>query len=984
MFLLFSLKKYYFFSVIFDFNNSVFFELYITLYWFWFKSMSQFEFWFYDTDLNPLSFLKYNTSRRYKGNLDLFWFKFHRIIQSVERFNTFDLNFLRSFRSPFFYKAKSFLNYHYHNLYFYFDRFWLFFYFLSFYFIFFLFYFFSTNFKTALYRSTPNSVEYLWKDLRNKKSLFYTLEYQMDSRIFFAEKVTFGFNISKYLNKKLGIKFSDIFVDTFSDIFVKSTFIKVLTSIVNYFLKRSKPIGMFSLYLSWDQFLKNRFLYYFNRSLRFSFLYNRNNRELQDTFILNFRKLTEESIILGLSYIPFRKRLFKAKNLLFLSYRPDIAQTELSTARNPLYFFKIWKFSEYFLNLKGKPSFFKFNFRTRALKQSSFFRLPGVFSWYQNRLVTLNIAKLRILHKNKAERRFWLWSMYKLDKYLDIFMAYHPLKQLKDAGMFVDDFYYSSSSKDLRNAKYLNIYNYYLPLMFSANFTFFNFYKKVKYISDLPDFFYYIDDPFYENFFFNLLVAPRTFYIFLNHCMRTKIPYIGRLAKLQIHLNGDMWAVDKQWNHIMERDSYCHRYLFDFFYFLEQSYNWYWLPDWMYHKSSVFNYHNFNDAFSKYYNYYSERESFGLDFRFWNLQSSDEFYIMRPDEAEEQEDDIEYYEDDLIFIYWLFIPFFSTSFISFYVYSSGFDIQDEDSFSDYLFFYQYFFDNFIVNFYFPILEVIYVWFDYFINSETSWGTEIPTINFDEINFLRTNITDFTHYATPSHMLDYLVEMEENDQIENDPACKVDSINFSIFFFKKWFFDDYKYVVPYIDIFDEYSFFSRYTYHPESFIYYDSRFHYNKYPFSFYIYNSSEWSIHNKNNNFIDVIFSGPLYYLSVLSSIGFGRWEIGFPFKHENLRECFPLISFFISFFDYAKHIYFYFFYVGLSFIVNFNLFFYNVLLLDDFSLLFIVFVIILIFFFFKKKNYVFSKRVKNLNYDTVLQLKFFLGLKRKLRDLYK
>jgi hypothetical protein len=227
-------------------------------------------------------------------------------------------------------------------------------------------------------------------------------------------------------------------------------------------------------------------------------------------------------------------------------------------------------------------------------------------------------------------------------------------------------------------------------------------------------------------------------------------------------------------------------------------------------------------------------------------------------------------------------------------------------------------------------------------------------------------------------------MEENDQIENDPACNVDSITFSILFFKKWFFDDYKYIVPYIDIFDEYSFFSRYTYYPESFIYYDSRFHYNKYPFSFYIYNSSEWAIYNKGNNFIDVIFSGPLYYLSVLSSIGFGRWEIGFPFKHENLRESFPLITLLISFFDYASHIYSYFFYAGLSFFVNFNLFFYNVLCFDEFSLLIILIISITFIFFFKNRGYVLSKRVKNLNYDSVLQLKFYLRLKRRLRDLYK
>jgi hypothetical protein len=64
--------------------------------------------------------------------------------------------------------------------------------------------------------------------------------------------------------------------------------------------------------------------------------------------------------------------------------------------------------------------------------------------------------------------------------------------------------------------------------------------------------------------------------MFLDHCMRTKIPHISRLAKLQIHQNGDMWPVDKQWNHIMERDSSCHKYLFDFFYFLEKNYNWFW------------------------------------------------------------------------------------------------------------------------------------------------------------------------------------------------------------------------------------------------------------------------------------------------------------------------------------------------------------------------------------------------------------------------
>jgi hypothetical protein len=86
--------------------------------------------------------------------------------------------------------------------------------------------------------------------LRNKKSLFYTLEYQMDSRIFFAEKVDFSFNISKYLNRKLNINFSDIFVDSFPDIFVRNSFIKFLTSILNYLFNRSTPIGMFSLYLS--------------------------------------------------------------------------------------------------------------------------------------------------------------------------------------------------------------------------------------------------------------------------------------------------------------------------------------------------------------------------------------------------------------------------------------------------------------------------------------------------------------------------------------------------------------------------------------------------------------------------------------------------------------------------------------------------------------------------------------------------------------
>jgi hypothetical protein len=34
------------------------------------------------------------------------------------------------------------------------------------------------------------------------------------------------------------------------------------------------------------------------------------------------------------------------------------------------------------------------------------------------------------------------------------------------------------------------------------------------------------------------------------------------------------------------------------------------------------------------------------------------------------------------------------------------------------------------------------------------------------------------------MLEYIVEMEENDQIEVDPTCDIDTITFSIFFFKK--------------------------------------------------------------------------------------------------------------------------------------------------------------------------------------------------------
>jgi hypothetical protein len=72
----------------------------------------------------------------------------------------------------------------------------------------------------------------------------------MDLRIFFAEKVNFGFNISKYLNKKLGIDFSDIFIDNFSDVFFRSTFVKNLIDIINYFLKRRIPTGSFSFYLS--------------------------------------------------------------------------------------------------------------------------------------------------------------------------------------------------------------------------------------------------------------------------------------------------------------------------------------------------------------------------------------------------------------------------------------------------------------------------------------------------------------------------------------------------------------------------------------------------------------------------------------------------------------------------------------------------------------------------------------------------------------
>jgi hypothetical protein len=72
----------------------------------------------------------------------------------------------------------------------------------------------------------------------------------MDLRIFFADKVNFGFNISKYLNKKLGIDFSNIFVDTFSDVFFRSSFVKNLIAIINYFLNRRIPTGTFSFYLS--------------------------------------------------------------------------------------------------------------------------------------------------------------------------------------------------------------------------------------------------------------------------------------------------------------------------------------------------------------------------------------------------------------------------------------------------------------------------------------------------------------------------------------------------------------------------------------------------------------------------------------------------------------------------------------------------------------------------------------------------------------
>ena len=982
MFFFYSLQKPYFFYILFDLNNFVFFELNFMIYWLWFKCMSQFEFLFYDTDWNPLVFFKYYKTARLKGSLDLFWFEFHREINSVERFTSPELIHFFSFRSSWFYKIKSLLKYHFHHFYFYFDKFFILFYFILFYFLFFIFYFFSNNFRSVFFHSNPNSVEYLWKDLRDKKSLFYTLEYQMDLRIFFSEKVDFGFNISKYLNKKLNIDFSDIFVDTFSDNFIESKIIKIW----NYVFNISKNTGMFSYTLSWDQFYKNQIIYYLNKSLRFSFIYNFQNRYLQNTFIFTFRKLPEDTSLLGLTNTFFRNRFFNAKHLLFLPYKPDVMETLFSTARNEFYFFKIWKFSEYFFNLKGKHSSFKSFFRLQKFQQFSFFKLPGVFSWYQNRLFNLNLAKLRILHKNNAERRFWLWSMYKLDIYLDIFMAYHPFSHLKDKGMFVDDFFYSSLSKKIRNYKSINIYNYYLPLLYSANFTFFNFYKKVNYISDLPDFFYFIDDPFYENFFFNLLVAPRTFYIFLNHCMRTKIPYLSRLAKLQVHLNGDMWPMESDWNQVMARDSYCHNYLFNFFYFFEKNYNWFWLPDWIYHKSSIFNYHNFNDAFSKYRDFYTHKEYFSLDFRFWESLDSDEFYIMRADdfEVEDNEDDLDYNEDDLIFIYWFFIPFFATSVIGFYTFSSGLDIHDEEVISEYSFIFFHFFDNFLPNYYFPFLDIFSEWVTYIVWGELGWGSEIPTLNtFDHFNFLRTTIEDITVFSEPMYIRESLTEMEEITQIESDPACHFDTFSVFVFSLKKWFFDDYKYFIPFIDIMDDYSFFFRYTSYPESFLYTDSRFYYNKFPISFYIYNNSEFILDNQKDSFIDFIFSGSLRYLSYISTWGFDRYESGFPFKLEMLRESFPLITYFIKFSYYFKYVYAYFFYAGLGFFINIHLFFYNVLCLDEIWLFFFI-LFFFVYFFNKHKKTIFSKSVKNTNYDTLFQLNFYLRLKRKLRDLYK
>jgi hypothetical protein len=82
-------------------------------------------------------------------------------------------------------------------------------------------------------------------------------------------------------------------------------------------------------------------MYFLNKSLRFSLIYSKKNREIHDSFIFTFRKLSEETISFGLTYLPLRQRLIKAKNLLFLEYKPDMADTQLSTARNLLYFFKI-------------------------------------------------------------------------------------------------------------------------------------------------------------------------------------------------------------------------------------------------------------------------------------------------------------------------------------------------------------------------------------------------------------------------------------------------------------------------------------------------------------------------------------------------------------------------------------------------------------------------------------------------------------------
>lgn len=617
--------------------------------------------------------------------------------------------------------------------------------------------------------------------------------------------------------------------------------------------------------------------------------------------------------------------------------------------------------------------------------------MPGIFSWYQNHLINLNLAKLCVLHKNNAERRFWLWSMYKLEQYLDIFIAYHPLSKFKDDGMFVDDFYYSSLSKNLRNYKYLNIYNYFLPLFFSANFTFFNFYKKVKYISDLPDFFYFVDDPFYENFFFNLLVAPKTFYTFLNHCMETKIPYLSRLAEVQLVSNGEMWPMDNKWNLVMARDSSCHNYLFNFFYFFEENYNWYWLPDWIYHKSSIFNFYNFNDAFSKYSNFYSQNLDSGLNLRFWDNFDHDEFYIMRAgfEEVEYNEDDLDYNEDDVIFAYWCLIPFIATSVINCYIPASSMDLHDEATLVEYQLLFHFFFHNTLVNYYFPFFEIIGEWITYVILGEGGIGGEMPLLTtLDSLNFLKVTIDELTIFSeASSNITDSTLEYEEIFQLLNDPLSNVEIFHVYISFFKKWFFNDYKYVIPFIDIVDEYSFFFRYTNYPESFLYNDSRFYYNKYPFSFYFYNNSEFSFYfyNKKSSFIDFFYSGFLRFFSYIFSFGFPRFQIGAPCKIEFLRESFPFFIFFIKFFYYVKHFYYFFFYIGFSFYISFSLFFYNILCLDDISLIFIFLFILCIYLFLKKKRfYIFSKRVKNLNYDTLFQLKFFLRLKRKLRDLSK